>query len=89
MCSYLQILLPVENNGLSFDFSVLDVHLVATKNNWNVLTYTNQVSVPVGNIFVSNTRGHIKHDDGTLSLEIVKYKVALMKWECLMHIREI
>ena len=67
-CFYLKVLLPVENNGLGFDFSVLDVNFVSTKDNWNVLTDTNQISVPVGNIFVGDTRSHIKHDDGTLAL---------------------
>ena len=66
---YLKILFPVKYNGLGFNLTVLDVNLVATKDNWNVLTDSNQIAMPVGNIFVCDTRGHIKHDDGTLSLD--------------------
>lgn len=66
--SYLEILLPVEDDGLGFHFSVFDVHLVTTQDNWDVLTDSNQISMPVGDILVSDSRCDIKHDDSTLAL---------------------
>lgn len=54
-------------NALSFDFPVFDVHLVATKDDGNVLTDTDQVTMPVGHVFIGDSRGDVKHDDSTLS----------------------
>ena len=63
---YLQVLFSVKDNGFGFDLSVLDVDLIATKHDGNVLTDTHQVTMPVWNIFVCHSWGHIKHDDGTV-----------------------
>lgn len=64
---YLQVLLAVKNNALGFDFPVFDVHLVATEDDRNVLTDTDQVTMPVGHVLIGDPRGDIKHDDSTLS----------------------
>ena len=64
----LQVLLAVEDNGLGLDLPVLDVDLVAGEDDGNVLTDADEVTVPVGNVLVGDTRGHIKHDDGALTL---------------------
>jgi hypothetical protein len=49
----------------------LDVDLVTAKNNGNVFANPLQVSVPVGNVLVGNSGSNIKHDDTTLSLDVV------------------
>ena len=68
MQAYLEVLFSVENDGFGFDFSVLDVHFVSAEHNWDVFTHSDQIPVPVGNIFVSNTGGNVKHDNGALTL---------------------
>ena len=67
----LQILLPVESNLFRLDLPVLDLDLVSTEDDRNVLTDTSQVTVPIGNILVGNTGGDIKHDDCTLALDVI------------------
>ena len=64
---YLEVLLAVKHNALGFDFPVFDVYLVATKDNGNVLTDAHQVTMPVRNVLVGDSRRYIKHDDSTLS----------------------
>lgn len=49
----------------------LDVDLVTAKNNGDVFTNPLQVSVPVGNVLVGDSGSNIKHDDTTLSLDVV------------------
>ena len=43
--------------------------LVASEDDGNVLADPDQISMPVGNVLVGHTGRHVKHDDGTLSLE--------------------
>lgn len=66
-CYYLQVLLAVKHNALGFDFPVFDVHLVATEDDGNVLTDTDQITMPVGYVLIGDSGGNIKHDDSTLS----------------------
>ena len=68
---YLQILFTMEGNCLGLHFPVFNVHLVPTQNYGDVFTDSHQVSVPVGHILVGYTGGNIKHDDATLSLNVV------------------
>jgi hypothetical protein len=49
----------------------LDVDLVSTQDDGDVLTNSLEVTVPVGNVLVGDTRGNIEHDDTTLSLDVV------------------
>lgn len=65
--SYLQVLLAVKHDAFGFYFPVFDVHLVATKDDGNVLTDTDQVTMPVRHVLVGDSRGDVKHDDSTLS----------------------
>jgi len=65
---YLEILFPVENDRLGLDFPVFDVNFVSTEDNWDVFTDPHQISMPVGNILVSDSGSDIKHNDGTLAL---------------------
>lgn len=57
----------MEHDALGFDFSVFDVHLVAAEDDGNVLTDTDQVTMPVGYVLIGDSRGDVKHDDSTLS----------------------
>jgi hypothetical protein len=50
--------------------SYLDVDLVSTEDNGNVLTNTLQVSVPVGYVLVGDSGSNVEHDDTTLSYEV-------------------
>jgi hypothetical protein len=52
-------------------YTDLDVDLVATKDNWDVFTDPLEISVPVGDVLVGDSRGHVEHDDTTLTLDIV------------------
>merc|ERR1719333_154434 len=67
----LEVLLSVEHDRLGLDLPILDVDLVAGEDDGDVLTDPDQIPVPVWHVLVSHTRGHIKHDDGTLSLNVV------------------
>ena len=58
----------MEHDGLGFNLPVLDVNLVAGEDDGNVLAHPDQDPVPVGDVLVCHSRGHIEHDDGTLSL---------------------
>lgn len=49
----------------------LNIDLVSTKNNGDVLTNPLQISVPVGNVLVGDSGSNIEHDDTTLSLDVV------------------
>ena len=68
---YLQVLFPVEDDGLCLHLSILDIHLVPTQHDGNVFTNPYQISMPVGNILVSDSGRHVKHDNCTLSLNVV------------------
>ena len=39
--------------------------------NRNILAYANQIAMPVGHVLVGDARGHVKHEDGALSLDVV------------------
>lgn len=49
----------------------LNIDLVSTKNDGDVLTDTLEISVPVGDVLVGNPGGNVEHDDSTLSLDVV------------------
>ena len=66
---YLQVLFPVKDDWLGLHFTILDVHFVAAEHNGDVLAHPHQVAMPVGNVFVGDTRSDIKHDDGALALK--------------------
>ena len=67
----LQVLLPVESDGLRLDLTLLDVDLVAGQDNRDVLADTDEVAVPVGDVLVGDTGGHIEHDDTALAVDVV------------------
>lgn len=49
----------------------LHIDLVTTQNNGNVLANPLQITVPVGNVLVCDSRCNVKHDDTTLTLDVV------------------
>jgi hypothetical protein len=49
----------------------LDINLVTTEDNGDVLANTLKVPMPVGDVLVRDTGGDIKHDDATLPLNII------------------
>ena len=61
----------MENNVLCLHFPVFYVHLVPTQHDGDVVAHTHQVPMPVWNILVCDTGCHVKHDDGTLALDVV------------------
>merc|ERR1719234_1134009 len=84
----LKVLLAMEDDGLGLDLPVLDVHLVPRQHNGDVLTNSDQVSVPVGNILVGYSRCHVEHDDCTLALDVVTIPQTpkLLLTSCVPHI---
>lgn len=67
----LQILLSVECNLLGLDLTIFDLDLVTSEDDRNVFTHTSQITMPVGNVFVGNTRCDVKHNNSTLPLNVV------------------
>lgn len=61
----------MEGNLLGFDLTVLDLHLITSEYDRNILTHACEITVPVWHIFVSNTGCHIEHDNGALALDVV------------------
>ena len=56
---------------LGLDFTVFDFDLVSSKDDGDVFANSGKITVPVGNILVSDTRCYVKHNDGALSLNVV------------------
>lgn len=67
----LQVLLAVEGNLLRLHLTVLDLHFISAQYNGNIFANPSQITVPVRNILVSNTRGHVEHDDSALALNVI------------------
>jgi len=67
----LEVALPVELYVLGLDLAVLHINLVSHQDYGNVLANAHDVSVPVWNILVGNTRRDVKHNHRALSLDVV------------------
>lgn len=61
----------MEGNTLGLNFAVLYVDLVANQDHWDVFADADQVSMPVGHVFVCYTSCHVEHDDGAVALNVV------------------
>ena len=59
------------DSGLKKTRLYLDVDLVSTKNNGNVLTDTFEITMPVGDVFVGDAGSDVEHDNTALALDIV------------------
>lgn len=68
----MEVLFPVKDDRLGLHFAVLNVDLVAGENNWNIFANSNQITMPVWNVFVCYTRCDVKHDDSTFACENCK-----------------
>ena len=51
----LEVLLSVESDLLGLDLSVLHINLVSDQNNWDVLTDSDEILVPLGDILVGDS----------------------------------
>lgn len=67
----LEVLFPVEDDRLGLDLAIFDIHFVTTENNWDILTDSDQVPVPIGDVLVGDAGSDIEHDDSTVGLNIV------------------
>lgn len=61
----------VSNDKRSTFRTNLDVYFVATQNNGYVLANPLKISVPIGDVFVGDPRGHVEHNDAALPLDII------------------
>ena len=61
----------MESDLLGLDLSVLYIDLVTYKNNWDVLTNTGQVLVPLWHIRVGNSGADVEHDDTAVTTDVV------------------
>lgn len=67
----LEVLLSVEGDLLGLNLSVLHIDFVSDQGNWDVLAYSYKILVPLWNILVSDSWAYIKHDDTTVSTDVV------------------
>jgi len=67
----LEILLAMECHRASLHLSFFYVNFVSAQHNGDVLAHTLEVTMPVRNILVCDTRSDVKHDDTTLALDVV------------------
>jgi hypothetical protein len=47
------------------------INFISAQHNGDVLAHTLEVTMPVGNILVCDTRSDVKHDDAALALDVV------------------
>ena len=57
----------MKHDGLGLDLSILDVDLVAGQDDGDVFANADQVTMPVWNVLVGHSGGHVEHDDGALA----------------------
>ena len=61
----------MKNDGLCFDFPILDIDFISAEYNGNVFAHANQIAVPVGDILVGDSCRDVEHNDSTLALDVV------------------
>jgi len=61
----------VESDRLRLNLTLLNVDLVTTQDDWDVLANTDEISVPVWNVLVGDSSSDIKHDDTALTVDVV------------------
>lgn len=61
----------MEGNLLGLHFTIFDIDLVTDEGNWDILTNSNQVLVPLWNILVSDSGADIEHDDTAVATNVV------------------
>ena len=65
--TYLEILLAMENDRLGLDLTIFNINLVTAKDNGNIFTNSNQITMPIWNILISDTRCHVEHNDSAFA----------------------
>lgn len=61
----------MESDRLRLNLTLLDIDLVTTEDDRDTLANTDEVTVPVWNVLVSDPSGNIKHNDPALTVDIV------------------
>ena len=61
----------MESDRLRLNLTLLNVDLVTTQDDWDVLANTDEISVPVWNVLVGDSSSDIKHDDTALTVDVV------------------
>ena len=61
----------MESNLLGLHFTIFDIDLVSDEGNWDILTDSNQILVPLWNILVSDSGADIEHDDTAVATNVV------------------
>lgn len=61
----------MKNDCFRFDFPVLDIDFVAAQHNGDAFTNSDQISVPIRDVLVGDTRGYVEHDNRALTLDII------------------
>lgn len=88
MVIYLQILLAMEYDDLGLNFAILDVYLVAAQHNRDILADAHQITMPIWYVLVGDTRCHVEHDNGALSLNVVSISqtTEFLLASCVPHV---
>lgn len=61
----------MEHDCFGLNLTIFNVDLVAAHHDRDVLAHSHQITMPVRHIFVCDTRCDVKHDDGTLALNVI------------------
>lgn len=61
----------MESDGLGLNLTLLDIDLVAAKNDGDVFANTDEITVPVGDVLVGDTGSDIEHDNAALAANVV------------------
>jgi hypothetical protein len=67
----LEVLLSVESDLLGLNFSVLDINLVSDEDDWDGITDSDEIFVPLWNILIGDSGADIEHDDTALTSNII------------------
>ena len=78
----------MENDGLRLDFPVLDVDLVSGEDDGDVFANANEISMPVRDILVGDSRRHVEKEDGGLGADEVAVAegAELLLAGCVPHV---
>ena len=61
----------MEGDRLCFHFTLLDIDLVTTEHDRDVLTDTDKVPMPVWNVLICDSASNVEHDDTAMTVDVV------------------
>lgn len=61
----------MEVDLLGFDCTLFDIHFVAQQHDRDVVADTRQVLLPLRDVALGYPGSHVKHEDGTMSVDVV------------------